>query len=298
MWQIFSVLGLLSNAIENVIDKKALVKVKSIDNTIATFVRVLFYVLLMCIVGYFTVGNIKLIFYPSIILFGLVSALNSFSYTYALKRIEVTNIGIISYAGPLLFLFIDSVVLHTQFSISQIAGILLLVIGGTAFSFDGSTYKFKKEISPKVWMIFIFWFIYGGVEAYLFKFFNHEQGVNSVSFFVSVWMFACLFLFISVLIQRKLPLLSYSKLKGFLGVTILGKTFDSASSLFTAQALILASVSQVRSMGALAPLTLLCVTFFVQGILKISVEERLDRKNLIWKSIFMIILISGGLMIK
>lgn len=298
MWQVFSLLGLLSNSIENVVDKKALVKVKSIDSVVATFVRVFFYVLLTSLVGYLMVGNISLIFYPSIILFGLVSALNSFLYTYALKRIEVTNIGIISYAGPLLFLFIDSFILNTHFSFSQIAGVLLLVIGGVAFSFDGSTYKFKREISPRVWLIFIFWFIYGGVEAYMFKFFNQEYGINSVSFFVSVWMFACLFLFAAVLIQRKLPALSYSKLKGFLGATIVGKTFDAASSLFTAQALILASVSQVRSMEALAPLALLCVTFLVQGVFKISVEERMDRKNLIWKSVFMVVLISGGLLIK
>jgi EamA domain-containing membrane protein RarD len=233
-----------------------------------------------------------------IILFGIFSIFNSLLYTYALRKIEITSIGTISYIGPVLFLLIDVFLINTPLSILQILGITFLVLGGVGFAIEGNTRKFKKEISIKILGVFIFWIAYAGTEAYLFKFMNATQDINATTFFANVWAWATIALFVLVLVQKKTNLLFTLSARNYIKNSIIGKSCDVGATLFASQALILASVSQVSAMTALDPLMLFLVTVIIQGVLKIHLNERLDQKNFIWKGGMVILLITGGFLVR
>ncbi|MDB5260108.1 MAG: hypothetical protein JWN37_339 [Candidatus Nomurabacteria bacterium] len=298
MWQVFSLLGLFANAFENSLDKYSLINGKSLDYAITTFYRVVVFTAILVIFGLFWYGgNLSVLVDWRIILFGLLSALYGLSYTVALKKIEVTNIGTITYIGPAVFLLIDTVLLHVPLSLLQGMGVLLLVIGGIGFSIDGVTKKLKKELSLSIFGIFIFWSAYGGIEAYLFKFMHASYGIDAPTFFSNTWAWAGISLLFLILIQRKGRMLFDGPVRIFVTRSVFSKTCDASSTLFTAQALTLASVSQVSAMEALSPLILFFVTFLIQGVLHYSLNERLDRKSFAWKAFMIVLLVAGGFMV-
>lgn len=57
MWQIYALLGLFTNAVENSIDKLAIVSGDMLDSTIATFHRVAIYTIIIIIVGFLSWGG-------------------------------------------------------------------------------------------------------------------------------------------------------------------------------------------------------------------------------------------------
>ena len=298
MWQIFSLLGMFSNALENSIDKYSIIKEDKLDYAVSTFLRVLVYMIIIVLVGLVIPSqSLHLLINWEIILFGVFGALNSLSYTYALRRIEVTNIGTMAYVAPVFFLLIDLYWLHTPLSMIQIFGIFLLVLGGIGFSIDGSTRKMKKEISLTVLSIFVFWLIYGGAESYIFKYFNATQGINATTLFANIWAWSALILLLLVLVQRKTKLLFTTSARNYIKKSIISKSCDVGNTLFTAQALIIASVSQVSAMEALSPIILFFTTFVVQGVLNFHINERLDKDNFIWKVVMITLLMVGGFLV-
>lgn len=296
---LYSLLGLFSNALENSFDKHSLLQESSLDYAVATFYRVFVYTLIITLVGLLGwAGGLRFLFDWKIVSFGVFGALNSLSYTYALRRIEVTNIGTIAYIAPVFFLLIDTALLHTPLSSLQILGVICLAVGGIGFSIDGATRRIKKELSLPVLSIFIFWLIYGGIEAYFFKFMNATQGVNATTFFTNVWAWSGVTLLILVLAQRKSLLLFTKSVSRFVTISVFSKSCDVGSTLFTAQALVLASVSQVTAMGALSPLVLFAVASLLQGIFRVSLNERLDRANFMWKFAMILLLVAGSFAVR
>lgn len=299
MWQIFSLLGMFTNALENSIDKYSILKEAKLDYAVATFLRVFVYMVIIALVG-LIIPSQKLHFFLNwqIILMGIFGALNSLSYTYALRRIEVTNIGTMTYVAPVLFLLIDLYWLHTPLSLLQILGIFFLAVGGVGFSIDGATKKLKKEISLSVLGIFVFWLLYGGIESYVFKYFNATQGINATTLFANIWAWSALILLVLVLVQNKTKILFTSSSRQFIKKSILSKSCDVGTTLFVAQALIIASVSQVSAMGALSPIILFLTTFIIQGIFNFQINERLDKDNFIWKAVMILLLVTGGFLVR
>jgi len=140
MWQLFALGGMFFSAGENVIDKAALLGKRSVDSDIASFYRPLLFCVVIVIVGLFGwLGPLQLSFPLSIWLFAPVAMFASIFYTYLLKKVEVTSIGAAGYLTPFLFLFIDTHIVEIHFSPLQIAGMVLLVLGGIGFSLDGHT---------------------------------------------------------------------------------------------------------------------------------------------------------------
>lgn len=299
MWQLFSLLGMFTSALENSFDKHSLLKENNLDYAVTTFYRILVYTLIVCLVGLFGwSGGLHIFLDWKIVVFGIIGAFIALSYTYVLKRIEVTNIGTISYVGPALFLLIDTAWLRTPLSSLQVLGVALLIIGGIGFSIDGVTRKMKKELSLQVFSVFIFWLIYGGTEAYFFKFMYITENMNATTFFANIWAWSTITLLLLVLVQRKIHLLFSVSAKRFITGSIFSKICDASSTLFRAEALTLASVSQVSSMGALSPLILFFVTFLVQGVFHFPLDERLDKTNLIWKGIMVLLLVVGSFSVR
>jgi len=297
MWQLFALGALFFTAGENVADKAALVNHRSVDSDVASFYRPLLFFLVISAVGLSGwLGPLQFVFPLSIWLFTPVAMFASIFYTYLLKKIEVTSIGAAAYLAPFLFLFIDTHLLQTHFTALQILGILLLILGGIAFSLDGRTRRVKPELTWAVWAIFIFNLCYSGTEAYLFKSLNTSQGVNSPSFFASLWLLASLGLFLIVILKGKSHLLGHPSVRAYIPRVTLSKSFDAMSSLLWGQALIFATVSQVSAFDATFPLVLFVVVVVAQNLFGVNLKEKLDRDHVVWKAGAIILIVFGGLL--
>ena len=298
MWQLYMLASLFANAGENVLDKNVLLSVRSIDPDIASFYRPFLFSVMTAAVGFLGwFGPLGLFFHPAIFLLAPFAALLSILYTYLLRHVEVTSIGTAAYLTPFVFLFIDIGILHVHLSSLQIFGILCLVSGGIAFSIDSKTHRLKPELTRAVWTIFLFNILYGGAELYAFKYLNRAYGVNSPSFFTSLWLLASVCILIFVILRGKSRLLKGRSVRLFLPRTVLSKFFDGMYALLLGQAVILAAVSQVNAFEALFPLVLFAVTGTAQAILKMPLHEKLDRSRFVWKFGAACLLVLGGYLV-
>lgn len=284
MWQLFALVSVFANACENVADKAAIVLDRRINYAIATFWRNALFLLFATIVGVCGwLGEMHFYFGWSILVFSVFYIFSSYFYTYLLQRIEVTGIAVDTYIMPIVFLAIDTVILHAHLSLEQIVGIILLTLGGLAFALDGKTHRIKREWTLAVWAIFVYWLFYDGAEYYLFKYLNVTEGVNGVSFNVSFSLVgtACMLLYIVWI--RKTRLIFAKDAQKYIPAVTVSKILDTAGALFWMQALTLATVSQVSAIGAIEPIILFLVALVVQKSTRFSVREKTDRRNVFWK---------------
>jgi hypothetical protein len=298
MWQLYVLASLFGASGEYVVDKVAIVTNRRVDLVVATFWRMLFFVLCATAIGLLGfAGNVSFTLNPILVLIGCIAVGNSLIYTYLLRKIEITGIGAISYLAPFIFLIIDTQVLHTSLSAEQITGIVLMVLGGFSFAIDGKTHHFKKEFSPLVWAMFLFMVFYTGVEAYAFKLMHVTIGLSAPSFFVSTCSCAVVVLFGIVVVQGKSHMLFKRPALAYIPRVALSKSFDAFESIMWALALTLAAVSQVSAMEALEPLVLFAVTFIAQDVLRFRTGEKLGRSRTQWKAAAVSMLVLGGLLV-
>ncbi|MEQ1814777.1 MAG: hypothetical protein ABL860_10070, partial [Candidatus Nitrotoga sp.] len=243
-------------------------------------------------------GRLDFFFGLEIFLFTPACVCVALLWTYILRNVEVLTIGALGYLAPLLFLFVDSHLLKTDFSLYQVVGIVALVMGGIAFSVDGETRRLKKEMTWCVASALLGTLTYNGVEAYFFKYMNSTYGVNGVSFFASVWLMSTLCLLALVGFRRRASLLFDATARAYAPRIAVSKTLDATSSVLTAQALSMAAVSQVSAFEALLPLISLAVVIGAQKGAKLKLNEQLSSVHMVWKSAAAGLLVAGGLLVK
>lgn len=298
MWQVYVLGSLLASAGENVIDKAAIIKNVTIDLYVASFWRALMYFIAVSVIGLLGIlGPLHFFFHWSIFLIAPFGICTSLFYTYMLQRIEVTSIGAVAYLTPLVFLFIDADVVHAGLSLYQGLGIALLVLGGVGFALDGETFRIKRGLDWCMWCIFLFNLAWAGVEAYLFKYLHTTYGLTGTSFFATLWLVcAALLVLVALCMGRAKQLFARTSLV-YVSRTIPSKFCDGLSSVFWAQALTLAAVSQVSAFEALYPLVLFLAVAFVQLGLHIQLKETFSRLHFIWKTIATALLVLGGFLV-
>lgn len=294
MWQALAALALVATALQNVADKWAIVSDRKIDSAVATFWRNALTLVFVVIVGFWGIlGPVTWYFDPLIIAFALLIVCSGFFYTYMLRHVEVTGIEMDNYIAPLVFLVVDVVFVEASLQGAQIAGVILLALGGFLLAVDARTRHLKREFSPRVLGIILFWVAYGGVHYYLFKHLNAELGLNSVSFTASATVIAVSVMLLIVTLRGKFKALFQSASTRYLPPVALSKMFDTAATLLTLTALTYASVSQVSAIGALAPLFLLIVAVFVQKETRFNIRERVDKANILGKCVAVALLALG-----
>ncbi len=298
MWQLFVLGSLLAYAFEGVIDKLALVEDRRIDSLVATFWRVICFSLATFCLGLTGwLGHVQGLFPPILLPLVLMAVVSSLSYTYVLRRLEVTGIGAIGYLAPFAFLFIDVQGLQLHFSLAQIAGITLLVLGGIGFIVDGTTHRIKKEFSLLVWGALLFQSIFSGIEAYVFKSLHVTQGITGVTFFLDIWMAGGLVLLLIIIMRGKFRLLLTTPAGVYVPPIMLSKVFDALGTALWTQALVLAAVSQVAAMESLEPIVLFGVAFVAQIFFGYRVRERFSRTHLHFKLVAVCLLVLGGFLV-
>ncbi len=284
MWQLLALLAIVAVSLQDVVDKWAMVSNRTIDASVATFWRnALAFIFTLAVGVWGILGPLTWYFDLWILAFALMLVCTSYLYTYMLRRVEVTSIEMDNYLAPLIFLAVDVVLVEATLSFAQIVGVLLLACGGFLLTMDGKTHHRKREFSPKVFGIILFWIAYGGFQYYLFKHLHETQGLSSVSFMASTYVIVIGIMLLVVVARGKYKALFNAASARYLPPVALSKGLDTAATLLTLTAITYASVSQVSAIGALAPLMLLVIAVFVQKETRFNIRERVDRANIVWK---------------
>lgn len=298
MWQLYAFGAILTAAGENVIDKAAIVQNVAIDFFIASFWRPFMFFVAISVIGLLGfIGPLHFFFHWSILLIAPFGVGTALFYTYLLQKVELTSINAAAYLVPILFLLIDTRIAHVGLTGIEIAGILLLVLGGIGFAVDATTLRFKEELDWRIWAVFAFNIAWGGTEAYLFKYLNGAYGVNGVSFFATLWLVCSALLLALVVLKGRLGLLFSRASRVYVAQSTLSKSCDALNSVLWAQAITLAAVSQVSAFESLYPLVLFGSIVFVQVILRIPLKEKFSSAHLGWKAFATVLLVVGGFLV-
>jgi len=299
MWQAYSLTSLTAGAFETVVDKAGIVHDNVIDSYVASFYRLALFGLMTSLLGITgLLGELTIFLHWSTFALGIMAAFSTVMFTYLLRTVELTVIGAAAYLTPLLFLLIDTSILKLSFTSIQLFGIVLLVLGGLAFSLDGKTHHFKKYLSGRVWGIFFFIYIfYSGVEAYTYRYLHTTYDLSPVSFYATYICFGALLLFGVLVFKGRTHLLISRPALRYIPYAAAGKAFDSVNSTLYITAISMATVSQVSAFNALMPLVLVAVAWVVQGVFGVRLKEHLDYRRLSWKIGAAMILVIGGFLV-
>lgn len=296
MWQLSTLASLFFNAAETATDKLTMVADRKLDAVVTSFYRCFIFAMLAVAVGATgLIGRLEFRLSWPIIIVALLEIGTSIFYSILLKRVEMTGAAAFSYITPFLFLLIDVFIISAPLSLSQIVGILLLILGGVVFVIDPTTRRLKSQYTKYIWLILLYNMIAGGAQYYLFKYYATNGSLNEISYIVNVWSYATISLLLVVLLSHKWHLLYKTAIsKQYVTKTFVGKSFDLVAAWFWFRALSLATVSQVNSLAAFNPLILLIVLFVVQQFLKLRVDEDFSKQGLFQKAFATTILIIGA----
>lgn len=299
MWQTYSLGSLLAGAFESAVDKAGIVGDKGVDSYVASFYRASFFLLAVGGVGATgLLGDITFFVHWSYLPLALVAATSTLFFTYLLRTVEVTVIGAASYLAPFLFLLIDTKILGIGLTQAQTIGIFLLISGGLAFSLDGKTHHFRRNLTWKVWAAIFFIYVFNvSLEAYLFKYLHATYALNAVSFYVYSTMPAVAILLAVLAWKGRARLLYARESLLYMRYAALGKSFDSLNSVLYITALSYATLAQVSAFNALMPLVIVVVAVFAQGLFGFRLKELLDSPRLHWKIGAAVLLVFGGFLV-
>jgi drug/metabolite transporter (DMT)-like permease len=286
MWQTDSLLATASQCLENITDKRAMRD--EIDGDVASFIRVLLYCLLVVPITSLIGSSVTWHISVGIILFGFASAVMSSAYTQVLKRVDVTTIAVLTYIGPLLFLAIDAGRGHS-FSSWQIAGLIGLVVGGIGFVFDG-----RLKADRMTFAMLGVMFTYSGIEFYYLQYVNRTTGISGISFFASVWAWACAFLLLNLVLRKKWRMLTDKQARQYAALSVVGKSFDVGSSYFSGLALTATTVAQFSAMQVFYPPMMLMLAMTVQHLIRIDLGEQITRTTFARKAGMAVLLVISG----
>ncbi|MBP6884697.1 MAG: hypothetical protein KBC17_02640 [Candidatus Pacebacteria bacterium] len=299
MWQLYSLGSTFFTALGQSVDKATIVRQKSIGLLTATWIRIGMYSLIAYFAGFIILGEApSLLLGPMIVLLGLTNAFNSYFYSVLLKRLEITTSGIFFNLAPIIFLFVDIVVLKRGLSIAEVSGIFLLVFGGILFlGRKKLVAKFGKEKRLAIFGMFLFNVFYIGFQNYLFQYYSSHYHISETNYLLS--MALATFFFITIFIVLK-SLLGQGESNSFrvclryAGGSFFSKIADYGSTFFFLMAIATASVSQVSAMQAFFPIMLMFLVLIIQGRMHIKMHEDLSKKALMHK-IAGVVLISAGI---
>ena len=140
-WQALIGLAMFFSCVESILDKYALLNNK-VDDTIATFIRIVIYTILASVASVLINGNIPVYLNGILILLGVLNSYKSVTYTKIIKNTDISLIAMLTYIAPIFLIFID-IYLGKIFTILQISLIILIAVCGIWISFNGNNISIK-----------------------------------------------------------------------------------------------------------------------------------------------------------
>lgn len=286
MWQLYALMAIGSNCLENITDKRAMRR--PIDPDVASLIRVALYCVLVVPISAVIGQPATWFCSPGIIASGLSGAFIAAAYTLVMKRVDVTALSVLSYTAPLIFLVIDNAIGYS-FTMTQVLGIIGLVIGGIGFALNG---RLKLD-AGSICLLFLMLSLSGG-QSYYLQHLHKTEGLSAISFYANVWGWAGIFLAINVLARGKWSLLLSPDALAYAKLSTVAKSFDSLTSVFAGMALTMTTVAQFSSMEVFYPPMMLCFACIAQQVMGIDLGEQFDKHTMGRKvSMAGILLISG-----
>lgn len=286
--------SMVAGSLEEIIDKVIIIKkAQSIDGLIATFYRNLcfyFFTIILGLTGLF--GSMTFVINVHFLIIAIMWPLNSLSYDYFLRHVEISRFNAFFYLFPFIFLIIDATYFHVPFAAMKIIGILFLVLGAFLFSVDLKRGKSVITVRGFFWLLIkMLSYIY-----LLFVFKLMSNSVNEVSFYFSIWTIVIfIYLIFLVSTQRYRSLVQTASINGFLYKTFLSKGFDTLSSIFYLEALSFTSLTLISAFASFSPIVLLILLLGLTKFSRINVAEDFSKIPLTLKIIGTLFLILGGL---
>lgn len=295
MWQFYALSALFLDETQRILDKGIIVKEKTIDTFLASFLRNAIYFFIALLVGLTgIIGELDFFIRWPMIVFAVLSIANAIFHTHLLKKIEITGISAINYIIPFLFLLIDLSIFKATVSLEQVLGIGFLIGGGALFVLPKKRSNYTKE----VWGIFAFNVLLVATELYTFKYYNALQNLNEISYIVNVWLLVVIgFVLLLLLKGRYRELRTTATKNNFFQKTIVSKGIDVASSVLFYKAIALTNVAQVNAFSLISPLILLILVVIFQKWCKISLDEKLEKKVVQKKMIATVLLLVGAYLV-
>ena len=303
MWQLYSLCAIVSNTLEETIDKATMLRSSTLDTVAAAWLRniVVFGIAILA-------ATLLQHSFPPIIasfaiaLWGFLYAVQAISYTFILKHVELTAASVTIGLLPLVFLPIDLFVTHAPISVMQIAGIIVLVAGGIVFFLrrDMREKLLTRSFLFMLLSLLTFDALIFGSESYIFKGYFAREGLMPASFLVSGMLYMCIFLtiFLAVHALRMRGNISLLGAWRYTRGSMLAKCADYGNIFFSLQALTIASVSQVAAMKVIHPVALLLVTMITQHTLKVNLDEMFTRDTIVQKTLGILLIVIGSFMIR
>lgn len=293
-WHIWILLSIIAGTLEELIDKIVLVKrPENIDPVVASFFRNLCFFVFTVLAGLWGIfGEMHFIFTTSLLVLALLWPLNSLSYDYFLRHVELSRFNGFFYAFPFIFVIIDILFFHQSYSLMQMLGVLLIVIGSIVFSFDHAQKRFVVTWQGTFWLLVkMAAYVY---MAVLFK--QMSDFTNEISFYFSAWTLVIAVYGIILFVTgryRHIPLTA--RTNGFLKSTFISKGFDFLSGIFYFKAIALASLATVSTASALSPLVLLMLLMGVSLFTKVDIED-FSKETAGLKIVATVALVAGGIL--
>lgn len=288
-WFVLCFFGILSNCVENILDKKALI-ITNLNDYLTSAIRLWFYVFFAFVLFYIIYGNFIIPSFNLVYLFlGLLSSFNSIAYSNILNKNQTTLLALLPIIVPVFFLLFE-ILSGINFNLISLISILITIFGGYIFLDFKNIYFDKKTI-----FMFCIMFLYIVIEYFYVKDFYTRNNIKPLEFFFNLVLISAItstiIFFITLKNNKNVFLIK--DIKKYLIYGGIAKFFDALSTYFYFEALLIISFSYYTAFNLLYLPILLLSLYFTQKILKIDIEEKFDKRSSLKKIFGSFLIISG-----
>lgn len=297
-WFLTSLIGPFLWSISNHLDKILLSKhLKGIGKEALIIYSTFFGIFMVPVAIYFdnNIFNITISSILILILSGCLSAFAIYLYLFALEKDEASIVVPFFQTIPIFGFILGFLLLEETITKSQTVGSIIIIIGAILLSIDTKNFRFKKDIS----LLMIGSSLSFALYESLFKFVSIDDG-----FWVSTfWQYLGLLLFGIILLcirrEYRSDLLHLIKIKNWklISINILNEILTIVGNTFYNLALLMAPIAMIMTINAYQPIFVfiggLIGSYFIPKIMK----EDLRKKSLLHKSLCIILVCIGTLLI-
>lgn len=223
---------------------------------------------------------------------GCIAMLGILLYLYALEQEEATLVVPWFQFVPIIAYCYGLFMLSETLSLTQIVGVLFVVLGATGISFDIDSRIPRIKIRPVLLMIGAATLLAGTVT--LFKYVASLTDYWTANFWSTIGEVGMGFFFLCIApYRRQLFFVFKQRLWRSFGINALNEILNIIASLLFRVSLTLAPVALVTAVTGLQPVLVFILGIGITIFLPHMSQERITRKHLAYRSLFLIITLVG-----
>jgi bacterial/archaeal transporter family protein len=291
-WIVFSILAALAWAIANIIDKFVLtnwVNKPAVPLQIFGVVGLMSSLIVYFLRGFsdLSISNILLALFA-----GLLYALMSYFYYFAVKLGDISRVIPLFYLAPLFILLLASVFIGEQFTAIKYAGIFLLVFGSLLISIK----DFSKITFGKASWLMILSALAMSLEQIITKYLLSFTDFWTIFSWIRIGSFLAL---IPVYILNYSDLISAINKNGkkVLLVISMNEAINIAGVIFITIAASIGYITLVNSIASIQPLFVLALVLFMGVFFPKFLNEKNEKSTILVKLAAILTMLAGAIMV-